>query len=483
MLAFLKKIFGRSGRTRSQDRRLGTFSFEEVDLAEVRRKLKPHIRGAEAGAQDLPPTSATELDPFERQIADRFEDERAKSTDRLFEQIRLYQERLAGHDVHSRIAFADAIAKNVASQYLTTRKSRTDELYRIRADMVARFEELEAFKRKNNLKRIARTPLSRLKHYGFASALLLVEVLANGAFLARGSEYGLVGGWSWAFLFAAANVFVGMIVGNVIWRNCNHSSWPRRSLSYLGAVLAVILFASFNLFVAHFRDAMASNPADAGRVAIQVLRESPFGLRELESWLLLAIGFLFSQAASMDGFRLKDPFPGYTEVDSRFRLAEEDYRLGKEAVFDAIDQIKDEGVGQLDASLQRLEAWKREIETILDQRSRQVARYKAHLKHLEECCTELLHEYRSANLSARQSPAPAYFQRSWTLRVNEADAGLPAPRGEVDRQVLEELQRALPRISSCKDVVFREHAQAVEDFRQIEDLNDPIRWRSDGSEP
>jgi len=481
LIAFLKKIFGRSGPSRSRHRTLGIFSFEEVDLAQVRRKLKPHARGTETGAHDLPPAAATELDSFESQIAERFEAERETSRDRLFEQIRLYQERLGGHDVHSRIAFADAIAKNVAAQYLTTRKSRKDELHRIRADMLARFDELERFKLENKIRRTARTPPSRIYHYGIASVLLLIEIFLNGLFFARGSEYGLIGGWLWALIFASVNVVVGIFVGDIVWRNCNHPNSVRRSLSYIGAVLATILFALFNLFVAHFRDAIESNPAEAGKVAIQVIRESPFGLQELESWLLLALGFIFSQAASFDGLRLKDPFPGYTDVDTRFRLAEEDYRMGKEAVFEAIDQIKDEGIETLDASLQRLEVWKREIEAILDQRSRQVARYKAYLKHLEECCNELLQEYRNANVEARHSPTPAYFQRSWTFRVSEADSGLPAERSEVDKQILEELQRALPRVSSCKDLVFREHAQAVEDFRQIEDLNDPVRWRADGT--
>ena len=79
----------------------------------------------------------------------------------------------------------------------------------------------------------------------------------------------------------------------------------------LGVLSYVMVALALNLAIAHYRDVAQISSAQADVQAVQAMLSAPFGLRDLQSWLLLGMGAFFSVLACIDGFKFDDPYPGY----------------------------------------------------------------------------------------------------------------------------------------------------------------------------
>src|SRR3546814_4540847 len=169
---------------------------------------------------------------------------------------------------------------------------------------------MEDFQRAHGLKRSASFPRSRRLNIGFALALLLIETVLNGSFLAKGHELGLLGGFFMAGAIACANVGSGLAVGWHALPNLWHRNVARKMAGAIIALAYAALIASFNLYVAHLRDALAGDfPEEAGVVAWASLLSNPAGIVSGDSWMLFAMGLAFSLAAAVDGLALDDVSP------------------------------------------------------------------------------------------------------------------------------------------------------------------------------
>ena len=88
---------------------------------------------------------------------------------------------------------------------------------------------------------------------------------------------------------------------------------------------------TLSLALAHYRDVAALGVigTSGGALAMTNLGNNPFGLAELQSWILFFMGWLFWAIAAMDRYKLDDPIPGYGQVAAAKDRAYSDYLNSK----------------------------------------------------------------------------------------------------------------------------------------------------------
>jgi hypothetical protein len=190
------------------------------------------------------------------------------------------------------------------------------ELQNLREELVDSERSYQIFRRNHDLDRPAHYPDSRWLHIGLILLILIGESVLNGVMLARGSEFGLVGGVGSAFMIALVNVLMlGWGLGGAGLRLSHHRLIAPRTSGILILLLAVAGVLLFNLLVAHYCDALATaDPSQAGLTAVARLRENPLGVADAQSWFLFVMGCCFAIAGAFDRLKMDDPYPGYGRI-------------------------------------------------------------------------------------------------------------------------------------------------------------------------
>ena len=123
--------------------------------------------------------------------------------------------------------------------------------------------------------------------------MIVLETYFNGTYLAKGSTQGLIGGIFEAASFAILNIGFSIILTLYLIKQVvrNGLVWKLIGIVGILAWLGVVLV--INLGLAHYREVAATFAEGAGADILVRIVENPFGLIELESWMLFAIGVLF----------------------------------------------------------------------------------------------------------------------------------------------------------------------------------------------
>lgn len=193
-------------------------------------------------------------------------------------------------------------------------------------------KELNSFRHMHRLdhqgRHSARYPESNVWHLAILFFSMLVEGVANMSFFPQ--DLGLIGGFTTAFLVSLANVAVCFVVGWIFLRQVNHVKLYRKLLGGGVFVLTLVLIFGLHSSVAQFRELAVRTP-DA--TFFNALTFDPRGLSDVESLLLLAIGWVISVVAFWKGYTFDDPYPGFGEIyrewkaiDDALLDAEKDYR-------------------------------------------------------------------------------------------------------------------------------------------------------------
>lgn len=318
-------------------------------------------------------------------------------------------------------------------------------------------------------------PESRVWHWGILVALVVLESLINGLFFGANVEGGLLAGTSYAVLISVVNVAVlGWVLAATV-RQIHHRDGRRRigGMAGLGATLVVAVF--WNLFVAHYRDALpydyppapdtvpvaqsvgaqpplAQSPAtpspttqppiaqspptdsvpescwrgpdeaDADQEALCLFRASPFGLGGFYSYMLLLIGLAMCAAAAMDWYKTDDPYPGYGKRERHRRKTEDRLEQDRRELLADLNELHDDAGRRL----------RNDFRDPVQARKLALSDYtKLHARHtdlwdfardLAKSCSGALDIYRNANREARATPEPQVWHTQWL-----ADWDLPEP--------------------------------------------------------
>ncbi len=413
--------------------------FPELLIEDLRGEIEPERLGRQAGERGMPPLEAAE-DPVQTEIEEYVEakkNEAVKLRDAQLEEVdrhldQLDQAVLAG-DLESSARKAATEFREVEQSELQALKARLHEFERRRRDF---FD----FKHRNRLDREPdyASPRTRLLLVGLIVLLFVVESGLNGAFLAVGSEGGLVGGWGLALGFSVVNLVLPALLFGPASCRVHHIRKIWKAVGVLAILGWLGAAAVLNLGLAHFRDASADLSENIGAEALSRFQASPLGLQDAESWLLFVLGFFFSGVAFFDGRKLiGDAYPGYSRKHRRMEDARADYDDLWQDVVDQLRTIREEGLDAIRRTAHQAKSQPVERRRALEREAKLLAAFDAHVEQLRRFGTMLIEEYREANRSVRfdrghpeahatpwtMAPPAAQRKRPDTGAVDEVDLG------------------------------------------------------------
>jgi hypothetical protein len=457
-------------RESSHDFRASTDIFPTIDLEKLSGTLAIPERAQANGASNKPPQDAQSLDDVEQAIVGRVEEEKKTSFQVLEDQFQTFDGRLQSLDLEGQFGLIQQANASSLSDFKAEAASGVDELHGLRRDLKTAEDELVSFKARHRLDRAAKvsTPLWRTFKIVLIVFLVIVEMVMNGTFLAKGSEQGIVGGVTEAAAFAVLNIGSALIFSILCVRFLIHRSIFLKFLGLLGLVAYVAIALGVNLALAHYREVSATVFSGAGVEVMTRLKTSPLGLQELNSWLLFGVGLMFSLFAFIDGCYLTDPYPGFAGVQKRLDAARSRYIDRKLDLIDDLRTVRDDHNEKVQEIVRDLSARRKESAAIISHRQRTSALFNEHQNHLERTANALLTLYRNANRAARTEPEPSYFSKPYILErltpilrtTDEAD----------DRELAGRIQQAQAELSEQIRKIGAEFEAAVDQYHKLDTL-------------
>lgn len=282
-----------------------------------------------------------------------------------------------------------------------------------------RQNELDQFKRANNLERLPVVPERSKKRLivVIAFALVGVEAFLNMSLFAKGLDTGLLGGFFEAATAAFVNVVVSFACGVYLIRFVHHVKPLPKLFGFMAIAVTACFIVTMAFGIAHYRNALSMGGDNAMSLALQTLLTSPIGLNEMSSWLLFFVSLIFGVIAIVDGYKMDDPYPGYGNI---FRLADdaiEDYNAEIDELRSCLEDIKKDTLAQIENTASQSEASVGICKNLIGEKARSGNDLANAVATTENALHTLLQEFRDENKIARgAAPTPAYFNTWPTLR-------------------------------------------------------------------
>jgi hypothetical protein len=219
------------------------------------------------------------------------------------------------------------------------------------------------------------------------------------------------------------------------------------------------------LLIAHFRDALSADLADAPRVALESLQATPFALQEIQSWILFGVSLLFALIALVDSYGLDDAYPGFGAADRRKRQALNAYALELNDVRTALQKLKDDALAELDRAMADSRAGLQALHEAIEQKITTGTRFRNVLADVDNCLDTLLRRFRDINKLYRSTPCPEYFsERPRLVDLRRTDFSVDKDRLKyADQAVL--VQEFVDRIEKIRGNIqssFVRHRNGLE---------------------
>jgi hypothetical protein len=251
-------------------------------------------------------------------------------------------------------------------------KSQTQSLKLVYEDLERKRYQYRKFRTDNRLKDIepAYSP-TPLFHFAIVIVFVILEAFLNSNFLARGSEFGLLGGALQSIIFSAINFMLALVFFYFGYQPSTHVNPYIKNSGRFFLVVYFCVLLSVNLVFGHYVDAFdsSSSPLDAATIAFSNFLAGPFDLHTLNAILIVVVGLLFSAIYFFEVTRLDDRYRGY--------------RLKDRQLIDA-DQRAIKATGAVVSKIQHEAAAKRsEIDTTGSNIRREVQQFKDSIASIE----------------------------------------------------------------------------------------------------
>lgn len=422
--------------------------FRPIDVGAEARRLRLVQRGKEDGARNHPPADASPPPLAEEEIQLAIATERARCLNDLAAQLRAARDALAQLETAMDVAQLRNDSAMAAAQFHEVEAAWAGRIALLGRATEAAAQEFAEFRARHDIRREPRHPGNRGMTVALLALCLVIESALNGVFFAQGSDFGLLGGIALALGLSLVNIVIGFVNGWAFLRAAHHRNWLIKAFGLLCFLALAAGVLVFNGYVAHFRDAYARlGDATNPTTIAHTLLTAPFVLASIQSWLLFAVGVLFSGFATFKGFGFDDPYPGFGAAGRRLDRARDNYANERADLLDRAAEIRDDIIGKLTTGAEALRGAATQRQQVLATRQRMRAEYEAHETHLAEAAQNLLTTYRDANTAARGTPAPAFFQRRFAFPDKGTDSATiqalmadPGPQhdaavllGELDR--------------------------------------------------
>lgn len=444
-------------------------TFPQLDVEKLKVKLNLKDIALERGAQNLPSVDDNSGDDVEQRIVNFLNDEIAEATEGFYDNQRAFEVRINELTSLGSIGKIDAISTLASSDFKAQIHQRQDQLYHARANVTAAEQDIIKFKEKNGLDQTARYPENKAIYITVVVLLMVIETVFNGQFFAKGHDLGMVGGFFTAFIPSLLNVLLGLGIGNFALRLINNINAKKRVMGGLMLFCLVSIVAVMNLAVAHYRSAMVGMVEDADQQALENFLSSPFSLGEVESWLLMLMGITFCTVATIDFWKMDDPYSGYGAISRAHKVSLTNYASMKFDAIEDLQELRDTRIEELDTAFSQISSRYNEANAIFDSQRRWQTLFKVHLDHLEGVGRDLVGYYRNTNQIARTEKAPAYFHTEWSMEKK------PLPPPNVDfSKILADFQtegtQAQRVYSKCNKQIADAFDKALTQYQTIDQL-------------
>lgn len=393
-----------------------TLTFEKCDVDGLIEQLQLRVHASENGRHEIPRTSDVQLDGPQQRVVNQIDGTVSEVLSQAKPRLASQEHRIATIDLGLDGTLIAAATDRLEHDLRELRDEYRHERGILEEEFSFAERALSSFRRAHGLDWDPGFPGSHLWHWAILATVLLFETALNGAFFAKGHELGLIGGIGRAVAIAFANVAVSCGMGRVAaYLRVNTRQWKIVGVAAL--IAWSVLAFTYNLSVAHLRDALATDPDHATVLALQTLYQSPFSLREFDSWILFLVGALFSAIAFADGWRWDGEYPGFAR--RRLRL---DSARGK--LIDLREEIRSKARAARDSRAKEVEAFVADararlaaLEAAVGAKDTLLENVRGFISHYEAACNALIKCYRDFNRQARTTEAPPYFQTEWSYPI------------------------------------------------------------------
>jgi len=442
--------------------------FPAIDTQGMIKRMRLAARAGEQAGRELPSSDSRGFDTVEQDIVNEINNEAKSQFDTYLEDQKTYVDRARSLAIHSLLSRIGAAADDAVATFAARTRNGANVLYLLRKDVIETEQELERFRKRQHLTRPARHTGSRTLKFGVLAIILLVESIANGLFLQRGSTLGLIGGVGQAMVIAFINVAIGVLTGWKILPWLTHKNWLAKLFAFSGFLVYVAAAVGFNIVVAHYRTAMSGDPFEAARVTLQTLQAHPFQVDDVQSWLLFAVGVIFSAIATIDAWMMDDPYPGYGRVTRDHQEAAEIYTEQKEELLGELEDIYEGAQAAINTCVRDIDVRQGEYDSILARSQTLQAAMIQHLDHLESAGNTLLRFYRNENRKHRKTAPPPRFDEPWKLsRPVIEERTVP---GRVRDQIDAALKEAMTEGPAQRKKLQDAYLEAMAEYKKIDDL-------------
>jgi hypothetical protein len=442
--------------------------FFPINTKKVARDMDLVAKSEQRGKRDEPSSNATTLDDIESSIVLFVNEERSRATSSFHSQIATYDQRIASLKLEQYAGEVTAAVREAVGEFSAKVSLGRDDLTVSRRGVVEQQNYLEFFRTESKLRRPAEYPSSKLWRWSLIVLMVLVESILNGYFFGKASDFGLLGGVLQAVIVSLVNVMLALIFSRTLLRWIWHVSPFWKALGTVSLFLYIPATITFNLFVAHYREALGGDAADqAAKIAVQTFANYPLLLQDFDSWMLVIIGIAFATVAAIDGYTMDDRYPNYGNVDRAYRAAVEHYTDIKSELLDELRETRDTASSEIKELKNNLTKRRGEHDAILADRRRLVEGYKSHLDHLEIVARSLLAEYRSENRRHRSTPQPSHFDETWSMSRPKEPPEPRLPKEEVLDKLISDAENAA---GTAVEKLHSEFEDAVAQYDKIETL-------------
>jgi hypothetical protein len=452
--------------------RPATTVFLDLNVDRVADELRLAERGSERGADNRPTSDAQTLDDVEHQVVERIEAHKQDANAIYLDHVHTYDERLTALSFEERFATIQQAAPEAVGDFRAEATVGRDELFVLRRRLNESEIERERFRAHHRIERPARlASLGKIiLKIGVLAILFIIEVVINGSFLAKANVGGLLGGAAQAVTFAALNIIASFFWGMVLIRLVNRRNYFLKLIGMLSFLAYVAFATALNLTLSHLREippavAVSDN---VGQEVLHRLLTAPYGLTDINSWILFAIGFIFSLIAMADGLLFFDPYIGYAGLERRWVDATRQFATARSELIERLRDIREDATETMNEAARDLSVRRSEYDALLQGRSRLAQRFDHHQNQIEQTCRALLEIYRETNRKARSTPAPDYFTKAYALpRISYTGAEPDTTARDSLRQMIAETQELLNQQIKAIHEAFD---SAVRTYREIDEL-------------
>ena len=385
-----------------------------IDVSKLAQELRLKEEAKRLGAGGIPSPDAQSLTGPESAVVQRIETYRQGYLDWAVARMNLLSMDLGKLNITAEVNRALSAAEEFERKAASLLTEHDSERKALAASARNAQRELDDFRQTHQLQREAHWPAgaSAFLYYAILAVLVVVEGVVNAKFFAQGVDSGWLGGLTYAIVLALVNVGIAFSAGKWVVRFLNHRRPVHKLLGLLATFAAIGLIFSVGLGIAHYRDAMTTQVADAANSAFEALRQRPLELREIDSWILLLVSVGFGVFAMFDGYKTDDPYPGYGQISRRVQQVIGDYDAELDDLREQLAELKDTELSSLNDAVEAAQSGLAVYRARIDEKDAAAIRLATALQNAESSVAALLGEFRNENeLNRNGAPRPKYFDQ------------------------------------------------------------------------